>query len=425
VGPPAGGQHDLSITANNLHVTTLGEVMVAELRHPLELWSFTDGAWLSLEPSELGTAAARVVAAPPGPIYVRYGERWIVSRALDLDLGTTRLGWPEPMIAPDGAALSVNVDGLQPWQAGDLLQLYVPGTALWSLSSPAIELGATSYVAEYDLSGAYVPQIADDVWAMQMTGAAFADTSYLRVARSARPPVTAIDAQGIEVEAALVDAPGAAFEVEYGIAEFDRVRLEEQPLIASSWYDIGLAALEGASDHGHYDVSADLAIARFDDHSGRDAMGRMEFGDPFPPAWTRMATFVAWYPQALDGNTVFDSVWIRDRADALDGLAIAPAISAPRQLSFDGTRVRWLAPSRGDVAGYRVVVYRVDDGVEVVGELHCTERDVRIPPGMLPEGASSAVQVTAIAGPMDLSTAPFSLGLPYGEASLTSSIHRP
>ncbi|HUH05385.1 MAG TPA: hypothetical protein VML75_25485 [Kofleriaceae bacterium] len=425
--PPDGVEHDLAITATDRYRTEDGTALERRLRQPLEVWSWTGGAWVPLE-IEIGVEDAQVTAAPPGPIYVRYGEAWIATSAPAVDLGRVRLGRADLTPAPPGTALELMLDGLTPWQPDHELQLYSTGAALWQLDSVAgAELDATSVEARIELQASMLASRGDELWLGQMTTGVLAGAPYSALARSARTSPESIPGQAVALTASLVDLGSSGFAVDYRTSEFDQVRLADQPVITRSWYDVGVAALPGAAEHGHYAVAADLAIARVTDRSGGEVAGRLDFADPFPASWTRMATFVAWYPVTLDGHLVFDAVWTRDRAEALDGRPIEPLVSAPRQVRFDDGRVRWQPPERGIAAGYRVTLYVVNGaGVEVAGEILTTERELRIPPGMLPEGVpAGAVQVTAIAGPMDLGAAPFALGLPYGEASFTRAITGP
>jgi hypothetical protein len=427
VAPPAGLEHDLAIAATDRYVTESGTALERGVRQPLEVWSWTGGAWVSLQ-IELGVEDAQVAAAPPGPIYVRYGEAWIATSAPAVDLGRVRLGAADLMPAAPGTALELMLDGLAPWQSDHELQLYSTGAALWQLDDLAVaEVDATALEARIELQATVLSSRGDELWLAQMTTGVLDGAPYSALARSARTSPESIPGQAVALSASLVASESSGLAVDYRTAAFDQVRLADQPVITTSWYDVGVAALLGAADHGHYDVAADLAIARFTDRSGGEVTGRLEFADPFPSPWTRMVTFVAWYPVTLDGHLVFDAVWTRDRAEAVDGQPVEPLVSAPRQVRFDDGRVRWERPERGIAAGYRVTLYVVTGaGVELAGEILTTEREVRIPPGMLPEDApAGAVQVTAIAGPMDLGAAPFALGLPYGEASITRAITRP
>lgn len=430
VAPPTGPERNVTITVTDRYLTEAGAALEPGLRDHVEVWSFADGGWVPLY-VELGLEDAQVAAAPPGPIYVRYGETWIATRASTIDLGRVRLGRTDLTPAAPGTSLEVLARSLDPWQADHQFQLYSASTALWSLEMPAVEIGAVSFLAKLDFDAAMIPAIqssrGDDLWLGQLTTGSLDGTPYAALARSARLEADMVVGTTLQLETDLVLPPGSTFEVDFRISEFDRVRLADQPVITTSWYDVGVAALLGAADHGHYDVSADLAIARFTDPGEGEVTGRLDFADPFPTPWTRMATFVAWYPVTLEGHLVFDAVWSRDRAEALDGQPVEPVVSAPRQVRFDDGRIRWQPPERGIAAGYRISVYVVNGaGVELAGEILTTERDVRIPPGMLPEDVpAGAVQVTAIAGPMDLAAAPFALGLPYGEASITRAIIRP
>lgn len=428
VAPPVGAvERELAITATDRYLTEGGEELDRGLHDVLEAWSWSGGEWLSLE-VERGVEDARV-AAPPGPVYLRHGAAWIATSADAIDLGRVRLGRTDLTPAAPATRLEIIAQSLVPWQADHQFQLYSAGTALWSLGAPAVAMGADSFHAAFDFGTVMLPAVqrsrGDDLWFAQLTTAVLDGTTYAALARSAELEAEMVDGTTVVLEASLDAPPASELAIDYRIAEFDRVRFADQPVIATSWYDVGVAALLGAGEHGHYDVAADLAIARFTDHVGRDLAGPIAYGDPFPASWTRMATFVAWYPVTVGSSTVFDAVWTRNRADAIG--AVEPLVGAPRDVRVEDRQVRWRTPERGAAAGYRVAIYALDGtGVELAGEILTTERQVRIPPGILPlDQPVAVVQVTAIAGPMDLGATPFALGLPYGEASIARVIIRP
>lgn len=412
----------------------------------LEAWRVNDrGAWQL--PLTLASGVAVVPRTPLDELMLHYRGSWFTAEETSIDLGADHLGRADAEPAPDGAELALSVGGLAPWQSGDQLELYSPGAGAWMLSSLSADDGATEAQQVLPWDARLVRASAGDrLLLAQLDRGTLGDESYLAVARAAEVSTVEMTGARVPLQVALAETPRQSFAVDWRIGAFDDVRLDSQPLIAQSWYDAGLAAMPAADSLGNYDLSADLVTMRVTDHTGRDLSGSFDYGRPAAADWPVVATVVAWYPaarRAVDGDVqtyLFDALWIRDRADALDGAPLAPTLGPPERLRVGGADataartgigpspvVAWDPPLLGQAAGYQLVVYSlasVDGLTRDIGEVEVrtTRTEVRLPPGAVaPEADAFVVQVWALDVPVDLAARPLSVGLPQAQASVTSA----
>jgi hypothetical protein len=445
--PPDELAVPLTVTGTDRFVTAAGIEPVPRDLSQLRAYAFADG-----RPIELTAADGVVEPAGPGPIYVDSGDLWVVTDEATLDLGRVRLGRADAARPGEPVALAVDLAGLAPWQEADQLQLYAQDVEAWLLTGvPGIEAGATELSVAIDYSGPLVDAgRGDQLWLAQLTSRTIGDDVYSAVDRATVRADADFTAAEPAIAGELEPAPQRSFEVDWRITRFDDARLQVQPVIASSWYDANISSLVAAADHGFYGISADQLTMRVTDQTGRDVSGQFDYGAPFPDDWDSMATFIAWYPVSVRAEPddlpliLFDTIWIRDLTERLDGARLEPRITAPRALSVGGRDARepqrgvgrtpviaWQPPALGSATGYRVTVVSLATGFGVTRELARAEiatalTSIRIPPGAVdPAAAAFAVQVTAVAGPADLARAPHRLSLPHAVASLTSAALAP
>jgi len=444
--PPDGVARVVVVRAGDHFVTNSG---VADQRgdlSELEAWRVNaDGAWQL--PVTLASGLAVVPRVPPGELMLHYRGSWFTADDTAIDLGADRLGRADAEPAPDGAEVALSVGGLAPWRSGDQIELYSSGAGAWMLAPLSADDGATEAQQVLPWDGHLVRASAGDrLLLAQLDRGTLGGEPYLAVARAAEVSTVEMTGERVPVQVALAEAPRASFAVDWRIGAFDDVRLASQPVIAQSWYDAGLAAMPAADSLGNYDLSADLVTMRVTDRTGRDMSGTFDYGRPAAADWPVVATVVAWYPagrRAADGDVqtiLFDALWIRDRADALDGTPLAPTLGPPERLRVGGADamvartgigpsplVAWDPPSLGEAAGYQVVVYSlasVDGQTLDIGEVEVrTARTaLRLPPGAVASDADAfVVQVWALDAPVDLAARPLSVGLPQAQASVTSA----
>lgn len=428
----------LEVTGDAVRVAGDGQTSAPLDLGSMRAYAIDDGRAIELA-IELHSGGATVERAAPGPVYLSYDDTWFVTGGASIDLSTVSLGRADfERTGGEPVPLAIAVDGLAPWSDGDQLQLYARDPALWSLTPLALEPGATAIDAAFDYRGP-LATTGDALWVGQLEARVLGDDVYAGLGRAAIAEVdmTAADAT---VAASLAPAPERSFELDWNIRAFDDVRLEAQAVIARSWYDANLATLDGAGEHGFFDLAADLVTMRVTDQTGRNISGALAYGDPFPASWDDMATFIAWYPVAIraaDGDaavTVFDTLWLRDRAEVLDGAPIAPGLGPPQSISVrggDAPSVSWSPPALGQATLYQVTVLSVrsrDGASELIGQAEIVTEmtGMHLPPGVVTAGADAfAVQIAAIAGPAGHGAAPRRLSLPYAVASITSTLARP
>ncbi len=449
-GPPDDVARVVVVRATDRFVTAGG---VAERRGALadlEAWRVNaDGAWQL--PVTVAGGLAVVPRTPLSELELRYRDRWFTADDATVDLGADRLGRADAQPAPGGAEIALSVGGLSPWQSGDQLELYSPGAGAWMLAPLGADDSATEAQAVLPWDGNLVRASAGDrLLVAQLDQDSLDGEPYLALARAAELLTVEMTGGRLPVQVALADAPRESFAVDWRIAAFDAVRLRSQAVIAEAWYDAGLAAMPAADSLGNYDLSADLVTMRVTDRTGRDLHGSFDYGRPAVADWPVVATVVAWYPAArgaVGGDAkaiLFDALWIRDRAGALDGAPLAPTLGPPERLRVNGAdaavaragvgpsaQIAWDPPSLGEAAGYQLVVYSLasrDGQTRDIGEveLRTTRTAARLPPGAVaPEADAFVVQVWALAVPADLAARPLSVGLPQAEASVTSATLSP
>jgi hypothetical protein len=328
-------------------------------------------------PVEVYPTEARVLE-PPARYYVAHDGRWFVAEGTALDLHRYRLGRPDAVVAAEPATLDLTLTGLAPWQTGDLVQLYSRGAGLWRLATVGgVAADATELTTAIDFAAEALPRIEGDAtWAAQLTTRSFAGRDYRAIARAAELPAIDLAAEPASAAAAALAEPAdEILDVDWRISAFDDLRLLQHPVVAQSFYDLGVAALPaGGSISGRqYGTSADLAILRTTDAAGLDLAGAFGYGSPFPSSFLRLLTAVAWYPNSHQAPgadvpaVLFDAIWSRIAVHNLDG-PLLPLVGPPQNLAVDGRTLSWDAPETGTVAWYEVELYVLTsvDGATVI-----------------------------------------------------------
>lgn len=437
-GPPELAGGPATIARVDRFVSDAIDVVAAPDAEMLEAFRI-DGAGdeVSLA-GELIDGALFVADAPP-VYYVRVGGVVVAATAREIDLGQVFLGRPDAAPPAGPVTVDVRVGGLAAWRDGDQLQVYSPGAGLWSPSAfGAPPVGETVLDASVDYAG--LPAIEGDrAFVAQLSQRSFGERDYLSLVRGAELPaidMAATAAPAVDVE--LADLDGAdTLDLDWRIADFDRVRLEEQPILFTTVHDLLLTVLPRAADYGNYGASADLIFARWTNATVDDVAGAMPFGNPYPEDWDVVATLVSWYPVAVQlpgtaRTTIWDAYWVRAPLADVDGSPVVPVLGPPRDARADADGlVSWRAPAFGTADWYQLRVYGLyDEAGATAARLETTlftrATSVQLPPGFVDAAADAyAVQVGAVADYGATAGRPLARALPCAfTTTMTGAIAR-
>ncbi|WP_164010371.1 hypothetical protein [Pyxidicoccus trucidator] len=449
-----------------LHDTARGlrKVPVDLSAVPIDAWVQGADGQFTLYPGQgFADGTFSVPGVPEGATYtLRVGDElpWFTGTERRLDLSEFRLGRVDQAMPVESTPLVFDVDGLHPWQSGDLLQLISANAGMvvidahdWLSPGTPVDGDTRLSSATFELAWSSENRLVD---------AAHGDTAMLtHLSRpTAAPyraltqvftpaPFTTVEGQSTFLSGQFTDVPQTEsltytfHDADFAVARADlHPDAEPTPGRAPS---LVVSAMPTGYAHGFFSSIPDLLDTDLQEGTPSEPL---RYGNPFPAAWRPVATVV--YPlsvnYALDGTRPTRQSGSLVHTDVLRrvvGRPLAPILTPVRDMRVEGApgtlnrvlqsltpEVSWSAPAVGVPSGYEVWVRelyvlgtRTVAGIPL--RLRTAQSRVTLPPGALESGRSYYLTVRALRqGSVDLARQPLRTDFPTASASAFSGILR-
>ncbi|WP_164011957.1 fibronectin type III domain-containing protein [Pyxidicoccus trucidator] len=384
------------------------------------------------------------------PYLLQFGSTYYWTHGRTPDLSSPLPGRADLEPEPDDTLFNLNLDGLNPWDSEDDLQVSAFGAGLSyfarECASPPLEpvvgstvfTGSTGYDASLFNCGNRVGRIdlarGDTVHVAQLTTRP-STVGGLDVVREARrgfqissgsPGGSVVSGGGaVTLTGTLAPQPTSSRTVQINASEFEALLLAAHPRATlRNTHDMSVGALPQFMRFGTYAGWFDLARGSLFTPGQPLVTQELEVSDPFPASWTRFASNVAAgsmsysVPLAGGGNSVPASFrfTVYTHGPFQDGSALlSPQVGPPRNLRLNGQDatvdglqglgesplVTWDAPVLGVPTSYMVRLYRLSvsgtNGTlrSLMRSFITTDPQLRLPPGLLIPGRHYHLQVQA------------------------------
>ena len=466
-GSPDAGSNDVRVTLFTRHLTESGLT-----QHPAD---FGSGPLEVLVPE--GESLVPITGAlkepgvyvfpevPQGTYYLHHGNTYVITNSRDLDLGINRLGRPDVVTLERGPAVSLALEGLEPWVDSTFpssgLQFISEQVGLAGSMYPSFSDGATSGSAE-DVSlsvstGAPVrfeQEKGDRAWVVQLQPRSLAPLpdggprGYTAAARAFQlPPFSNDGSQPIRVQGTLQPAPTHELPLDWRVSAFAANAAEVNPTATPAFNDFRVSPSPFAPPDEWIGYSGELMTL---DHSyeAGDFNETLVYGNPFPANWGLVGEATSYFtvPLTIPGTTPFRRLArmsVRDQPSVLAAAPIRPRVGSPRGLTVDGADaftglsitpgshvIQWQPPASGAPDAYTVYLYQLRASPR--GTLLSTSfymggdtTSIRLPAGILQSGAYYHLIVAAFVAPAyDAVNRPFNLvdTLPRSSAEAFSGV---
>ncbi|MEM9489963.1 MAG: fibronectin type III domain-containing protein [Myxococcota bacterium] len=438
-GMPDGGAPSLAVVGSAVDVYTSdsGEVM---LPHDLSETAIealvvdSDGSFTSYPAVGAADGSFALAEVPEGATYYLHlsgdRERYIVTDARELDIGQRLVGRSDQQAATVSPTdLVFDVDGMSPWQEGDILELYSPGagaafSAVESRTDIAEDSTALTMAVDYT-AGAELPMLIDS---------SLGDQAFLIHLRGEQS-IEGIPYRGLaEICYAdpfvQVDGESAVFRgsfapiaerrqrtVDWRASQFAQLAADGVPEMPFAYFNDVLGYVE-VDPLGMYSSPLLYAITAPDPNS--DVLATVEYGNPFPDEWGdyQWVRMYAYQLHELKEGFVFTVGGVSERGPLAGTGPIVPTLGPARDLRLDGQDAKielsevgqtpelsWEPPVLGMPDSYAVRIYRYEpSGGSVMRRINAativtTDTRVRVPPGVLTSGVPHYVRVSAVRHP--------------------------
>jgi hypothetical protein len=391
----------------------------------------------------------RIPGVPPhGRYWLRVGATWIRTDERRIELGIDQLGRPDAVLGTPGTSLVLDVTGLDPFIAGDDIQLqsanagigfYSTANAFNPFTAGAPAPGDTALV------GAVLPFDADPALgtaAFPLVQASRGDALTIAqlTLRNASATVAYLALTRALTTTTLEMTPGAATAVT-GAMTAPPARTTRLDLRPTQWEALADAVDPGAVpvfeglfvDAAQVGVrilpsgTPDLVEGSMPPGSG-DQVVDVAYRDPYPASWRRFtvasmlfqATIAVPGEAGVDTLPVFTNQFAQRRIVGGGAQPMRPLVSPPRAFTVDGHAaddaalatvsdtpvLAWKRPAVGHPSSYRITISRLAAVaprvtpiavVRVDGHTHKAE----LPPGILAAGESYQLTIQARVGDED------------------------
>lgn len=403
------------------------------------------------------------------------GATYYVSQASNFDLTRTQLGRPDIAVPaqPMTTGITLNVTGLDTWQANDQLEAFAADANAWWFQledTTAITLGATqlsgySFTNQnaIDTTGdGNLIRNTDQLVVMQLRGSTTADgipfvtpTRVLAAAPFGQTNNTLTTVSGAFTPVAATNTFSAMFrtsqfDAAIGWNGTNMTALNPRSVDFESLfpglgnYGLNVLGQPGGSVHGEFSATADYLLSTIP-HGADRSLSNLSFAIPtLPGTWAtvvdiRQSGFVS---IMLPGTTQAARITVGISQAALFGAQgadfftpILGPVRAPtiegRDLFVDQSGVSptptlsWQAPAIGKPTQYAVNIQRLTvNGARTTATFHASfitsDTQLVIPPGVLASGDSYAFQITSRNTPN--TEAPFRERFPEAACTVASSV---
>lgn len=436
---------------------------------PMDMSSITIGAWVPTSDGlgynwRPGTGQASGTFLIPNvestPYLLQFGGSYVWATSRTLDLSRAALGRLDAQLEPEGTQISVQLNGLSPWQANDDLQLHSANAGIGYFS--AASCAFPSWVPP-NPGDTFYSTVLDYVFSLQNCGTPAAridgargDVLYVTQLAS-RSDAGGLDFQELRrsyqttsltsggdntliLNGFMSPLATTTRTVNYPASSFEALALAAHPTAALTTTTLNIGALPGYTQFGSFAGWPDLAVANGTAGRG-DLSTSFTYGNPYPGAWPQFITAtssarVRYSVRLPDGGTStprsFPVYTYSQQPLTGNPSSLTPQVGPARDLRINGAvatgdltgvgltpLLSWTTPSTGTVNYYGVRVYELfatgDGGTSrlQVSSLTTTQTQVRLPPGLLVAGKSYHVQVNAVSQPAWDLARPFISGPMY------------
>jgi len=453
------------------------------------------GSYTVIAGSGTDAGTFSIPGVPPGARYFLYagGYGYLDTSARFIDFSTTTQGRPNVALASPGTCLANTITGMTPWTLdtivgdADDIDLYSVNAGLFvneleaSYSAGVFPTQGDTVLSETtcynQLPPGTLPVLmdaskGDQTYFMQLqirrapyqyddAGVPVAWTAYHGLERVFGPvALTVVDQQTTPVSGAFSPAPQQSLALRWPMQEttpgsFDSFRAAVHPGAATYDHTLYFEALPSGA-YGTFNSAPELLRA----HRGTsgsnppdDMAITYQYGDPFPPSWTRV--YESWtgfqVPLSMtapDGGTATTTVYsymvARDLLSNLAGAPLQPQVSPVTGAEVDGTSIltpqtlasatptiRWNPPVVGPATHYYVRIHRCtatsSGGMRLSGVAGFATRatQLKVPPGILQPGNAYQllITITAFREPgKSVETAPLAFQFPSHSAETFSAV---
>lgn len=446
----------------NIHyVQADGAVLVA----PADLSTTVIGAWVpsadgSTYTYRSGTGQTNGTFVIPNvdrtPYFLQFGSGYVWMNGRSLDLSSAGLGRSDVVAEPAGTQLTLQLDGISPWQLTDDVQLHSTGAGIGyftaTCATPFLDIaeGSPVFLGTMDYSASMrncgtVPAVldparGDSVYANQLVGRTDMDAGIpagldlqevrlgTKISSVARSADGGTDAGTIMLGGMMMPLPISRQGFDFRASQFEALAMTAHPSAISGNDSLYMDTLPRFSEYGAYAGSPDLALANNSTQGQGDIRVSFEYGNPFPSEWPRFAvaqasSYVPFSVGLTDGGTsrpAYYSANVSSQVQVLDGVTptLVPQVGPVRDVRINGALattvltgvgttplVSWTVPSVGTANRYMVRLYELSASSTggttrtLRGTFTTTQTQFRLLPGMLVAGKSYMLQLYAYSEP--------------------------
>ncbi|HYO52928.1 hypothetical protein [Archangium sp.] len=393
---------------------------------PADLTSSVIGAYVPTEDGagfvyQAGSGRADGTFIIPGvartPYYFRIGTSYFWTHSRFLDLSYPSLGRPFTEQESAGTRLAFQIDGLDPWQSSDDLQLHSTGVGLGYFTKscatafPSPGDGGTTLTGSIDYVNALkncgnVPARIDpsqgdflhvtqhvsrkDTDALP-TGLTIVEARKGFQAYSLSGSADGGTGDGGTYDAGTLVLKGTMMPLytttqgfDFRASEFESLALAAHP--AASLYNeiVNMGTLPYYQDFGQYDGYPDLAIATNSNPGQGNFPVTFQYGNPYPSYWPKMITtqasslapFSVSLPDGGTSRPAWYSAAVYSQTPVWEGTVqpLIPMVGPPRDVRINGAEamggatvsgvgtspvVSWVPPAIGSATRYQARLYEV------------------------------------------------------------------
>ena len=407
------------------------------------------GGYTTLPGTGNASGTFQIPGVPAGSYWLHHGVGYFWTSSSNIDSGYANLGLPNPTVSATGTSIQVTSVNLSPISSSDLFEAYAADTDDLEYGNfPQGSVGATSTTVTIDPF--YVPRPTDPVYLTQLSPSA-ANANVL-VASTVCGPEFLNVANGFVTN---VTCPFSAVPIKntvrvaVAVSQFAQMQSGVNPNATPYFSNYFVDAMPMGTSRGIVGSTPDLLMNANTLGSTDIDLGNVSFGNPYPSTWTLFGGFQGVFavtytlPNTTSSTTVYASneafstlptasAPISPLIGTVQNATIAGASFASNQSGIGTTpTVQWAAPSLGTSNGYVLGIHKlVPSGNQLqdqlVANLYTTSTTLNIPPNVLVAGSSYYFRLSAVSnGNINMSTAPYRKGFPYGLAQTLSGLIAP
>ncbi len=392
--------------------------------------------------------------APDGPYWLRVARNyyWVVDGSPDL--GQVLIGRPDSLTALNPSTqVSLQLDGLRPWAAGDFLEWTGPNQGTWTsaityVGIPAPIGGDTRFA---DLRVGWMGNVlsdaskGDSIFLTQMGAQQLENGFQVEVVRGAGPlPLTQVDGE-VNVAGAILAPPAEVpFELKMDPALFWALAKQVHPGAYPGYQAVRVFAHPTGLAHGWVGTASTIWSYTANEAPQTSFPGVLR--SPYPADWTftqanEIYRSVLYIPSA-GANMIIEGLVGRIEPGGPSGTVLGPRLTPVQNFRIDGlpaTRdgletsltpaLAWDPPAQGEPSGYWVQVNQIYPSIFgpvgiTAGNLYISGNgSLRMPPDLLRPGIDYYVRIRAytMAG-LDFGRTPHARSVPYAYADTFSGL---